>query len=103
RMLARRNPDARILLTTFNRVLADMLKNDLRRLDASVPIASRLGDPGVYIAGVDSAVHSVLQRAVDAELGEALQEVLGSRSPSISGRAPDNAWLDAADGVAQLP
>src|SRR5690625_2530815 len=44
RRLARQNPEARILLTTFSRVLADALKTDLRRLDARVPIATRLGE-----------------------------------------------------------
>ncbi|TNC16615.1 DNA helicase UvrD [Georgenia sp. 311] len=102
RLLAKRDPGARILLTTFNKVLADSLRTDLRRLDSSVPIASRLGEPGIYIAGVDSAVHSVIQMA-GSEVGAAITEVLGSRSPSIGGRTPASNWLDAAATVPDLP
>lgn len=102
RVLARRNPNARILLTTYNTVLADALKTDLRRLDASIPIAPRLGAPGVYIAGVDSAVHSVV-RSAGHRISDAITEVLGSRSPSIGTRTPDTAWLDAAATVPGLP
>lgn len=102
RMLARRNPTASILLTTFNKVLADALKTDLRRLDAGVTIADKLGDPGVYIAGVDSAVHSVVQGAKDG-IRPALEDVLGSRSDVIKGRTHNSAWLDAMGGVEDLP
>lgn len=102
RVLARRDPDARILLTTFNTVLADYLRTDLRRLDSSIPIASRLGEPGVHVAGVDAAVRSVVEDAGSA-LREALAEVMGSRSPSIGSRTPNNAWLDAAATVPELP
>lgn len=100
RVLARRNPGATILLTTFNKVLADALKTDLRRLDSSIRIASRLGEPGVYIAGVDSAVHSVV---ATGDVDGALEQVLGTRSPTISGRTPNSAWLEAAASVPGLP
>ena len=98
RVLARRNPNARILLTTYNTVLADALKTDLRRLDASIPIAPRLGAPGVYIAGVDSAVHSVV-RSAGHRISDAITEVLGSRSPSIGTRTLDTAGRAAQHHV----
>ena len=37
RMLARREPDSRILLTTFTTNLADQLRTDLDRLDPALP------------------------------------------------------------------
>src|SRR5690606_33063980 len=52
RNLARRDPEARIVLTTFNKTLADALRRDLKILDPLLPIAENLGDPGVFISGV---------------------------------------------------
>ena len=39
-------PRPRILLTTFNKTLADALQRDLKVLDPTLPIADRLGDAG---------------------------------------------------------
>ena len=41
RMLARREPGSRILLTTFTTNLADQLRTDLDRLDPALPMADR--------------------------------------------------------------
>ena len=53
--LAATEPNARVVLTTYTRALADNLRRDLERLDASVPFAERLGDSGVLVRGVDAA------------------------------------------------
>ena len=66
--LARSNPDARVLLTTFSDILANALRNQLRRLISNEP---RLGER------LD--VHSL-----DA-IGERLYKV--ARRPATSGHA----------------
>ncbi len=103
RHLARRNPAERILLTTYTRNLADALRADLRRLDPEVPIAAALGDPGVFVSGIDASVSAVLRRhreGLDADLAA----VLGPRSSEISGRTPDALWQECAGAAgADLP
>lgn len=96
RELARRYPGESIVLTTFNRTLADQLRDDLGRLDPSLPIASALGHPGIYVSGVDKAVSDTL-RTVTVPLDDAVSDVLGTRSAAISGRASAGAWQDAID------
>ncbi len=49
RTLAERDSEARILLTTYTRNLADDMKRDLRRLDPEVRLAPSLGDVGVFV------------------------------------------------------
>ncbi len=95
RHLARRDPSARILLTTYTRNLADALRADLRRLDPDLPIAGALGEPGVHVSGIDAAVSAVLRRHRD-DLGADLAMVLGPRSSKIGGRTADTLWQEAA-------
>ena len=63
RRLARENPDARIILTTFNATLAQGLKADLAALDPGLPIAEKPGDRGVYVGGIDALGRDVLHRS----------------------------------------
>lgn len=103
RHLARQNPQARILLTTFTKNLADAMKADLRRLDPTLPLARRLGEPGVFVSGIDAAVSAVL-RSDEADLALDIEPVLGSRSWEISTRTPDSVWRDAAAAAgSELP
>ena len=51
RALARREPTPRVLVTTFTRNLADMLKRDLLRLDPDVQVAASIGKPASTSAG----------------------------------------------------
>lgn len=99
RHLVRRNPGTRVLLTTFNTVLADSLRTDLRRLDPSVPLAGSLGAEGVYVGGVDAAVSAVVRGAGESLVsGGAFRAVLGDRSPALGRRTDsDAAWRDAVD------
>jgi superfamily I DNA/RNA helicase len=60
RVLARRNPQARIVLTTYTTTLASNLRRDLDSLDASVPTGGKLGSVGVVVRGVDSLAREVL-------------------------------------------
>ncbi|GAB3606747.1 3'-5' exonuclease [Conyzicola nivalis] len=98
------NPDARIVLTTFTVNLADNLRRDLRQLDPGVKIAAALGEPGVYVSGVDSLSFGAL-RENPTEVPAATQAVLGE-SRTIRGPATSSdRWSSAraASGVADSP
>lgn len=103
RELHRRNPQARIVLTTFNRTLAEALKSQLAILDSRVTIAGDIGKPGIYIAGVDAIATRVLG-TFTADLGAsgdgtgAVAQVLGDRTVSLSKRTPTQAWATALRG-----
>lgn len=95
RNLAREDPDARIVLTTYNKTLAQALHADLLVLDSKVRIAERPGDPGVYIGGIDALGYAVLRKADN--LDEAAQSVLGYASlDSITSRTKSSLWRDLA-------
>jgi superfamily I DNA/RNA helicase len=96
RMLARREPGSRVLLTTFTTNLADQLRTDLLRLDPALPLASGLGEPGVSIHGIDALASAVLRRA-GADIAVDADAVLGVGSQQVTGRTPNVAWQDALD------
>lgn len=94
RNIARRNPDARIVLTTFSKTLAETLQRDLKLLDPSLTLVKNLGDPGVFIRGVDSIARGVVQSS-SAHLSDAVEAVLGVRSSHIGRITRNNTWKDA--------
>ena len=96
RMLARREPGSRVLLTTFTTNLADQLRTDLLRLDPALPRASGLGEPGVSIHGIDALASAVLRRA-GTDIAIDAEAVLGVGTQQVSGRTPNVAWQDALD------
>ena len=98
RMLARREPGSRILLTTFTTNLADQLRTDLDRLDPALPKATGLGEPGVSVHGIDALASAVLRRA-GADVAEDAEAVLGVATTQIGGRTPGTGWRDALDAA----
>lgn len=76
RHLANTNPDARIILTTYNKTLALGLEADLRSLDPGLRMASKPGDPGIYVRGIDALAKAVLDQADD--LAPATEAALGA-------------------------
>lgn len=103
RNLARTNPQARIVLTTFNKTLADTLQRDLKILDPALPVADKLGEPGVFVRGVDATARAVLRSESDV-VAPAVEAVLGSRTSQIGKVTDRNAWRDAiASDGAGLP
>lgn len=94
RRLIRENPDARILLTTFNKTLAEALQRDLRVLDPTLPLAGRLGEPGVLVQGIDAVARAVRQTQTSS-VPEAITFVLGTRTDQIAQITRRNAWHDA--------
>ena len=98
RMLARRSPDSRVLLTTFTTNLADQLRTDLGRLDPGLPYAAGLAEPGVSVYGIDALASAVLRRA-GTEIAADAEAVLGTATAQVSGRTPGTAWRDAVDAA----
>ncbi|MBF6071619.1 3'-5' exonuclease [Nocardia farcinica] len=97
RYLAELNPNARIVLTTFNKTLASTLEADLRALDPTLPIASRPGDPGVYVAGLDSLAQAVVSKAAEHHYQAAAERVLGFGAGGRRRRrtGDDKGWPEA--------
>ncbi|MDN4483204.1 3'-5' exonuclease [Demequina lignilytica] len=103
RELWKANPDARIVLTTYTKNLADMLASNLRQLDTEVPIASAFGESGVYIANIDALIARVLKSA-GADVTAATSAVLGRPVTHVNNRTDDGAWQAAIDSAgADLP
>ena len=98
RMLARRSPDSRVLLTTFTTNLADQLRTDLSRLDPGLPQAASFTEPGVSVYGIDALASAVLRRA-GTDVAADAEAVLGSATTQVSGRTPGAAWRDAVDAA----
>lgn len=102
RNLWRENPSARIVLTTYTRNLADMLRANLKQLDPGVPLASSLGDAGVYITNIDSLVAQVV-KAAGVNVESAAQQVLGRPATHLTSRPDADAWdtalAAAGDGL----
>ena len=59
--LARENPGARIIITTFTKNLAHELSASLESFDPTLPRASALGQPGVYVIGIDALANAVVR------------------------------------------
>jgi superfamily I DNA/RNA helicase len=96
RMLARRSPGSRVLLTTFTANLADQLRTDLDRLDPSLSYAATLGAPGISVYGIDSLASAALRQA-GLDAATAAEAVLGVATTQFGGRTPGTAWRDAVD------
>lgn len=104
RHLWRENPDARIVLTTFNKTLAASLEETLRLLDPKVPVVTELGKAGVYIAGVDALARRVLSKAEgklagnESDVGP-VQRVLGQRTPHVMELTARATWMSAIESA----
>lgn len=97
RRLARANPDARIVLTTFTTNLAESLRDSLQLLDPTVPLATQIGAPGVHVIGVDALVSAVIRSAPDTE--RAVTSVLGEARSAVSTRTPRGRWRNVLDST----
>lgn len=98
RALARRDPKARIVLTTFTTNLADAFREDVAELDPSLAPASRLGEPGIFAAGVDSLAAAVVRQAGPA-VSEAVEAVLGGPRAAMNSRTPSTRWRDVIEAA----
>ncbi|MEU5761341.1 3'-5' exonuclease [Nocardia sp. NPDC047648] len=99
RNLLRRNPAARIVLTTFNKTLAKNLETDLEALEPGIRLAKRLGEPGIYVEGIDKLANDVVRRADD--IGPATEAVLGARTEvPVARTKKDQMWREIVDTIA---
>lgn len=103
RQLMAQNPDARVVLTTYTRALAENLKRDLLVLEPDIRIASGLGAPGVLIRGVDQLGAAVRQKAGPA-FGQAATIILGEARGGV-GQIYGNrdGWSAAVGAASGLP
>jgi superfamily I DNA/RNA helicase len=101
RMLAKRQPTPRVVLTTFTRNLADSLQRDLNLLDGSLDLADALGQTGVFVTGVDAAANHVLVEASPEALSKAVERVVGLSGNRATSRTTDaqSAWRNAIESV----
>ncbi|WP_205571839.1 3'-5' exonuclease [Arthrobacter celericrescens] len=83
RALALAEPSSCIVLTTYTTTLAESLESGLAKLDADLPRASKPGEPGIYIAGVDSLVSKVFRASMEAEQRQSMKDLFG-----LGGAAP---------------
>lgn len=93
----------RILLTTYTRNLVDDLRRQLGQLDPGLPIATKVGEEGVMVNGLDSLASILLQKAGDA-IADTAEAVLGRRRTRVLSNAREDLWRDTlASSGDELP
>ncbi|ANS29902.1 putative ATP-dependent DNA helicase [Rhodococcus opacus] len=99
RSLALSDPTARIVLTTYNKTLAADLKAALLTLDPNAVIADRLGEPGIYVGGIDALGNAALNQA--GNIADAAENVLGYRGAELTHNrtSADKVWRDVVQSV----
>lgn len=98
RAMARQHPDRRIVLTTFTTNLADALGDGLSQLDPRVSQTKALGQPGVYVAGIDALAAAVL-RGAGAGLAAAMRDVLGEERSAPLARTANTRWRETIEST----
>ncbi|WP_406638714.1 UvrD-helicase domain-containing protein [Amycolatopsis sp. WGS_07] len=98
RALARRDPNARIVLTTFTTNLAETLSASLTELDPRVSQTKKLGQSGVYVTGVDALVSAVL-RGAGSSLAASVREVLGEDRSAPLARTTSTRWREIVEST----
>lgn len=86
RNLATRYPRARIVLSTFTKVLAESLQAQLKKLDPTIQQVPHIGQPGVAVLGLDQIAAQIVKHADTEQVREATQHVLGSVDNTLAGR-----------------
>jgi superfamily I DNA/RNA helicase len=98
RALAQRELTARIVLTTFTTNLAHALADGLSQLDPRVVQSKTLGQPGVYVAGVDALAAAVL-RGAGSGLAAAIRDVLGEERAAPLARTANTRWRETVEST----
>lgn len=95
--LAASNPTARIVLTTFNRTLAETLRAQLALLAPSAPIATTPGEPGIYVGTVDAITWHLVDSAarIGLPVHAALSVIGGPRQGSLLDTTKEQVWRAA--------
>ena len=101
RRLSRANPEARIILTTYNATLAQGLRADLSALDPGLRIATNPGEPGVYVGGIDALGKGIVDRTPGEFVYGASSVLFGSGGPEVGPRrtSSDAVWREVAQSI----
>lgn len=101
RRLSRDNPQARIILTTYNATLAQGLQADLAALDPGIQIAQNPGDPGVYVGGIDALGRGILSHSPRDTVAAACEAVFGRSGMEFGSQrtSTDAVWREVAQSV----
>ncbi len=99
RRLARDDPAARVVVTTYTTNLAGSLREMLRRLDPALPLAPTPGGPGTYVAGIDALISSVIKSADIEGLDTATGSVLGETRSAPATRTPPGRWASVLEST----
>ena len=91
-----REDHKRVIVTTYTTNLADSMKRDLTRLDPRYRVAPTIGDPGVYVAGIDALAARILKGAGD-RADRAAADILGDGSRVGSVQPAATRWADVLD------
>jgi superfamily I DNA/RNA helicase len=102
RELHHANPRARVVLTSFDKNLADSLRTQLTELDRTITRGD-LGGSGVCVSGVDALVRKVLSLASPSALPEATAAVLGAPRPVTARDTARGRWSAAVLASGTLP
>ncbi|WP_229070996.1 UvrD-helicase domain-containing protein [Actinoplanes sp. DH11] len=98
RALATSQESARIVLTTFTTNLAESLRDNLALLDPHVTQSTAVGQPGVYVAGVD-ALASAIIRSAGASVADAVRAVLGDTRSAPTARTSTTRWREIVESA----
>ncbi|MGO2326894.1 3'-5' exonuclease [Glutamicibacter arilaitensis] len=101
RALALKNPNSKILLTTFTKSLSSSLKKQLAKLDSDIALVD-MGQPGVSVLGMDQISYQVVNASSTELVQEAVTKVLGTGRNELVGRTGQVGKLfkNAVDSVA---
>ncbi|APT93366.1 hypothetical protein CPHO_11240 [Corynebacterium phocae] len=106
--LMEQSPEARVLMTTYTKSLAESLKLNMNILDPRFLEASKPGDSGLWISGIDALISWVMKEASNQEIQHAIKAVTGldevTRPRALDGKKEQQFWEDALDlYAADLP
>lgn len=99
KVLADAKPPARIILTTYTTTLAESLATNMAKLDPALAMSTKLGQPGICVAGIDSLAFQIWSAASVDERSAALNIVFGNGDQQTTKRTDKDDWDFAAGSV----
>ncbi len=97
RHLQRENPQARIVLTTYNKTLAGSLRDSLLFLDPQTQLAKNPGDVGIFVGTVDAVAWRLVTHgtAHGLPISDAAGQILGTARDTVVQATAADAWRRA--------
>ncbi|WP_454932452.1 UvrD-helicase domain-containing protein [Actinomyces oricola] len=90
---AKNGQDVSVLLTTYTRNLADDLKRQLAELSPTLHLATKVGEPGVLVSGLDRVAWCILQSAGDS-IAHIAAKVLGRKRTRLQASNTKKIWQE---------